>query len=305
MTTLNSALATTVTMTEPIPIKKGRSLWTDAAARIKKDPIAVISFWVIIAYLVLAALCATNLVFSHYALTDNSISYQAPSAAHWFGTDLFGRDVLARAAHGTVTSLVIGFFGAALSILVGTLLGAMAGYFGGLIDEIIVWFYTTVDTIPYILLVVAFSYVAGHGLNTLCLAIGLTSWVSHCRVIRSEFMKQRGREYVQGAQALGAGHFRRVFIHILPNTFHLALINFSLLFVSAVKSEVVLSYLGLGVEAGTPSWGMMISDAKLELARGVWWGLTAATLFMFFMVLAFTLFNDSLRDALDPKLRGK
>lgn len=303
--TFTEAVSTIIKVTEPLKIKKGRSLWTDAYDRIRTDKIAMISFCVIAAYLLLAALCAMNIAFPNWALTNNAISYQAPSAEHWFGTDLFGRDVLSRAAHGTVTSLIIGFFGAALAIVVGTTLGSLAGYFGGKVDDLVVWFYTTIDTIPYILLVVAFSFVAGHGLKTLCLAIGLTSWVSHCRVIRSEFMKQRGREYVQGAQALGAGHLRRVFVHILPNTFHLALINFSLLFVSAVKSEVILSYLGLGVEAGTPSWGMMISDAKLELARGVWWGLTAATLFMFFMVLAFTLFNDSLRDALDPKLRGK
>ncbi len=118
-------------------------------------------------------------------------------------------------------------------------------------------------------------------------------------------MKHRSREYVQGATALGAGHARRIFLHILPNTFHLVLINFSLGFVSAIKAEVILSYLGLGVEPGTPSWGMMISDAKLELARGIWWSGTAATLFMFFMVLAFTLFNDALRDALDPKLKSR
>lgn len=286
-------------------IVKGNSLWSDAVARLKKDPVAVVSFWVIVGYLVLSALCAAGLIFSNYSIVDNSISYAAPSAEHWFGTDIFGRDVLARAAHGTITSLIVGFFGAALAVLVGTILGAVAGYFGGKIDEFIVWFYTTVDTIPYILLVVAFSFVAGPGLRTLCLAIGLTGWVSHCRVIRSEFMKQRGREYVAGAQAVGAGHVRRIFLHILPNSFHLVLINFSLLFVSAVKSEVILSYLGLGVQPGTPSWGMMISDAKLELFRGVWWGLAAATLFMFFLVLAFTLFNNALRDALDPKLRGK
>jgi len=301
----NAISITLKTMQKPFTIIRGRSLWTDAISRLRQDHVAMISFGVIVAYLLLAALCALNIAFPSYAVVDNALAYQPPSAAHWFGTDLFGRDVLARAAHGTVTSLIIGFFGAALSILVGTFLGALAGYFGGKIDDLVVWFYTTIDTIPYILLVVAFSFVAGHGLRTLCLAIGLTSWVSHCRVIRGEFMKQRGREYVQGAQAMGAGHLRRVFVHILPNTFHLALINFSLLFVSAVKSEVILSYLGLGVETGTPSWGMMISDAKLELARGVWWGLTAATLVMFFMVLAFTLFNDSLRDALDPKLRGK
>src|SRR5690606_3325996 len=125
------------------------------------------------------------------------------------------------------------------------------------------------------------------------------------RLVRSEFIKQRGQEYVQGAFAMGASHARRIFIHILPNTVHLILINFSLGFVSAIKAEVILSYLGLGVEPGVPSWGMMISDARLEVARNIWSGLVAATLFMFFLVLAFTLFNDAVRDAMDPKLRDK
>jgi peptide/nickel transport system permease protein len=295
-----------MSQTATIPdVMKSRSLWQDAIRRLRGEKVAMISFVIILAYLIMAALCAAGVLFPNYAVTDNSIAYQAPSAEHWMGTDLFGRDVISRAAHGTVTSLVVGFFGAALAVAIGTVFGAISGYFGGVIDELIVWLYTTIDTIPYILLVVAFSFVIGPGLSTLCIAIGLTSWIGHCRIIRSEFMKHREREYVQGATALGAGHMRRIFLHILPNTFHLVLINFSLGFVTAVKSEVILSYLGMGVRPGTPSWGMMISDAKLELAREVWWGLAAATLFMFFLVLAFTLFNDALRDALDPKLKSR
>lgn len=283
----------------------GKSLWSDAFGRLRHDKLAMISLSIIIFYLVLALACALGVAFKSFDVTNNAAAYQAPSAEHLFGTDIFGRDVLARAAHGTITSLIVGICGSGLSVLIGTLLGALAGYFGGRIDELIVWFYTTIDTIPYILLVVAFSFVAGAGLSTVCLAIGLTSWIRHCRVVRSEFLKQRGREYVQGAQALGAGNIRRIFLHILPNTFHLVLINFSLGFILAVKSEVILSYLGVGVKPGTPSWGMMISDARLELSREVWWGLAAATIFMFFLVLAFTLFNDALRDALDPKLKSR
>lgn len=265
----------------------------------------MVSLVVICLYLMLAAASALGWIATSYAMVNNAYAYQPPSFSHWFGTDIFGRDVMARAAHGTITSLIVGFFGAALAVMIGTLFGAISGYFGKWIDDFVVWLYTTLDTIPYILLVVAFSFVMGPGLSTLCLAIGLTGWVGHCRIVRSEFMKHREREYVQGAKALGAGHARRIFLHILPNVFHLVLINFSLGFVSAVKAEVILSYLGLGVEPGTPSWGMMISDAKLELARQVWWGLAAATFFMFFLVLAFTLFNDALRDALDPKLRSR
>lgn len=302
---MSSAVLPSAATHTSAPTSAGRSLWADAIRRLRRDPVAMISFTVIALYLLMAALCAAGVLFPHYAVTNDALAYQSPSWDHWFGTDIFGRDVLSRAAHGTVTSLIVGFFGAGIAVIIGTFLGALAGYFGGKVDELIVWFYTTVDTIPYVLLIVAFSFVAGPGLSTMCWAIGLTFWVSHCRIVRGEFIKQREREYVQGALALGAGHARRIFVHILPNTFHLILINFSLGFVSAVKSEVIISYLGLGVKPGTPSWGMMISDAKLELAREVWWGMGAATFFMFFLVLAFTLFNDALRDALDPKLKNK
>ena len=281
------------------------SLWWDAIRRLSRDNVAVISFLIIVAYLVMSALCQLGLIFTNFAVVDNSRSYLPPSSEFWLGTDIFGRDVLARAAHGTLTSLTVGFGGTWGPMIIGTVLGAVAGYFGGKVDELIVWFYTTVDTVPYILLVIAFSMVLGPGLTTLCLVIGLTFWVSHCRVMRAEFMKHRDREYVQGAVSMGASHWRRIFIHILPNVSHLILINFSLGVVTAIMSEVILSYLGLGVEPGIPSWGMMISDAKLELSRGVWWGLASATGFMFFLVLSLILFNDALRDALDPKLKNK
>lgn len=304
---MNSAQATSPA--KPIATVSTRgmrnSLWWDAYRRIKKDRVAVISFWIMVGYVLMAVFCGAGLIFTKFNQTSHDLAYQAPTWAHWFGTDIFGRDVLARAAHGTLTSLTVGFFGAGLAVFIGTFFGSIAGYFGGKTDDLIVWFYTTIDTIPYILLVVAFSMVMGPSLKTLCIAIGLTSWVGLCRVVRAEFMKHRDREYVQGAFALGASNARRIFLHILPNVSHLILINFSLGFVGAVKGEVILSYLGLGVEPGTPSWGTMINYAKQELARGVWWGLLAATVFMFFLVLAFNLFNDSLRDALDPKLKNK
>lgn len=281
------------------------SLWWDAYRRLKKDRIAVISFFIIIFYILMAFFSQTGVIFTNYAFVDDTNAFMAPSWDHLLGTDFLGRDVLARAAHGTVTSLTVGFMAMALSLTIGTTLGALAGYFGGHIDDLIVWFYTTLDTIPYILLLAAFSFILGPSLQTLCIAIGITSWVGLCRIVRGEFIKHRERDYVQGAFAIGASHGRRIFIHILPNVTHLMLINFSLGFVSVIKSEVILTYLGLGVEAGTPSWGVMIDNAKQDLSRGVWWGLFAAAFFMFFLVLAFNLFNDALRDALDPKLKNK
>jgi peptide/nickel transport system permease protein len=149
----------------------------------------------------------------------------------------------------------------------------------------------------------AMSLVLGRGIYAVYLALGLTTWVSLCRLIRGEFIKHKEREYVMAARALGAGHFRIIFRHILPNVLHIVIINFSLRFVFAIQAEVILSYLGIGVQ-DMPSWGIMINDAKVELARGVWWQLAGATGAMFIIVLAFNVFGDALRDALDPKLRG-
>jgi peptide/nickel transport system permease protein len=197
----------------------------------------------------------------------------------------------------------IGLVTSFIAIPIGVFLGALGGYFGGKIDEFIVWFYTTVDSIPDLLKIIAMSFVMGRGIITVYIAIGATTWVGLCRLIRAEFMKHKNRDYVFAAEALGAGHTRRMFTHILPNVFHIILINFSLRFVLAIKTEVILSYLGLGVEPGQPSWGVMIDDAKLELARGVWWQLAGASFAMFGLILAFNIFGDALRDALDPKTR--
>jgi ABC-type dipeptide/oligopeptide/nickel transport system permease subunit len=146
--------------------------------------------------------------------------------------------------------------------------------------------------------------ILGKGLFAVYVALGATSWVTLCRLIRGEVMKHKEREYVLAAGAIGGGHFRKLFKHILPNVSHIVIINTSMQFQVAIKSEVILSYLGMGVQ-GEPSWGTMIDDAKLELARGVWWQLAGATLAMFIIVLAFNLLGDALRDSLDPKLKGK
>jgi peptide/nickel transport system permease protein len=153
-------------------------------------------------------------------------------------------------------------------------------------------------------LISAFAFALGQGLTNLYIALGLTGWVKLCRLIRSEFLKQKNLDYVQAAQALGVGPLSKMFRHIFPNVAHLALIQFTLSFVFAIKAEVILSFLGLGVEPGTPSWGMMISDARVELTRGVWWNLLGATTFMFFLILSVNLLTDQLRSSLDPQSKS-
>lgn len=305
---MSSSPAVILDSTKDVMVKKekltkSRSLYSDAWVRLCKDKIALSCLIIVGLYTLLAILSALGLSGTDWKEVVGA-SYLPPSAEHWFGTDYLGRDVFSKVIHGTQIAMSVGLFTSLIAIPIGVILGAIAGYFGGVIDEIIVWFYTTISSIPYIILVASISFILGKGLSTVYIALGVTSWVSLCRLIRGEVLKHKNRDYVQAATAVGGGHIRKLFMHILPNVTHIVIINTSLQFVTAIKSEVILSYLGIGVQ-GQPSWGTMIDDAKLELARGVWWQLAGATVFMFFIVLAFNILGDALRDALDPKLKGK
>ena len=286
------------------PVIKGRSLFQDGLARLKKDRFAVVCFFSIMAYGLIALLAKFGAIASPW---DQVIgpSYQPPSfesIKHIFGTDIFGRSVFYKVLHGTRIAMSVGLVASLISVPIGVFLGAIAGYFGGWIDELVVWVYTTLSSIPGILLLIAITYVLGKGLTSIYIALGTTAWIGLARVIRGEFIKHKNRDYVIAAGSLGAGHFSRIFKHILPNVFHFVIISLSMQFMAAIKSEVILSFLGLGVQ-GQPSWGVMIDDAKMELARGVWWQLAGATGAMFFIILAFNILGDALRDALDPKIK--
>lgn len=282
---------------------KSKSLWQHAFEQLVRDKMALASVIIVSVYSLVAILSAFGLLAGGWA-DEIGPSYAAPSTDYFFGLDIFGRSVVAKTIKGTEVAMSVGLITALISAVIGVALGATAGYFGGKVDEFIVWFYTTFTSIPYIMLLIAITFIMGKGLVAVYLALGLTSWVSLCRLIRGEVMRHKDREYVHAAAAIGGGDFRKLFKHIIPNVLHIVIINFSLTFQTAIKSEVILSYLGLGVQ-GRPSWGTMIDDAKLELARGVWWQLAAATLAMFVVVLAFNILGDALRDALDPKLKGK
>jgi peptide/nickel transport system permease protein len=283
--------------------QKSKSLWYHAWESLTSDKMAVVCLLIVVSYFVLAILSALGFVAADYA-KEIGPSYAPPSSEYLFGLDIFGRSVLAKTIKGSEVAMSVGLVTGVISMIIGVFLGAVSGYFGGKVDEVIVWFYTTFNSIPYIMLLVAITFILGKGIIAIYLALGLTSWVGLCRLVRGEFIRHKDREYVQAASAIGGGDFRKIFKHILPNVLHIVIINFSLQFQVAIKSEVILSYLGLGVQ-GVPSWGTMINDAKLELARGNWWQLAAATVAMMIVVLAFNILGDALRDALDPKLKGK
>ncbi len=282
---------------------KTNSLWKDAFIRLSKDKLALVSLIIVLTYFFVAILSALGLIASNWS-QEVGASNLAPSMEHFFGTDIFGRSVLLKVIRGTQVAMSVGVAASIIAIPIGVLLGALAGYFGGWIDDFVTWLYTTFSSVPNIMLLISITLILGKGIFAVYIALGATSWVTLCRLIRGEVMKHKEREYVQAAGAIGGGHFRKLFRHILPNVSHIIIINTSMQFQIAIKSEVILSYLGLGVQ-GEPSWGTMIDDAKLELVRGVWWQLAGATVAMFFILLAFNILSDALRDALDPKLKGK
>jgi peptide/nickel transport system permease protein len=220
------------------------------------------------------------------------------------GGDRLGGDVLDKAVKGTQISVFVGVLAAVLATLIGTVLGALAGFFGGKVGDFLEWLYNVFEAIPGILLIFAFAAVFGRGIGTVVLILGLAGWTGLYRQVRAEFMKHGGREYVRAAEAIGASAWSRMFKHILPNISHVILVRMSLLVVGFIKSEVILSYLGLGVGVEDVSWGTMLAEAQSELILGHWWQLAAATLFMAVFVTAFSLMADAVRDALDPKLRG-
>ncbi|HUL94559.1 MAG TPA: ABC transporter permease [Usitatibacter sp.] len=226
-----------------------------------------------------------------------------------FGGDKWGRDVLQKAIKGSEVSIFVGLASALLAVTIGTFLGAMAGYWGGKVNDFLEWFYNIFTSIPYILLILAFAAVAqasgkfGKGILPIVLILSLTGWTGIYRLIRAEYIKHCNREYVKAAQAIGATNMSRMFHHILPNVSHVALVQLSQYTVGFIKAEVILSFLGFGVPVDMVSWGTMLAEAQNELVIGKWWQLVAAGASMAVLVTAFSLFTDSLRDALDPKLK--
>ena len=224
------------------------------------------------------------------------------------GTDQQGRSIMLRAMYSAKVAIQVGVVVSVVAVLFGSLIGAAAGFFGGFIDHAVIWLYSTFSSIPYLVLLVvlAFMFTGSMFEGTLVplyVAFSLTFWIGPCRVTRGEALKLRSLDYVQAAQALGASNWRILTRHIIPNTSHLIFINMSLLFIGAIKGEVVLTFLGLGLKNGA-SWGIMINQSKSEVVSGFFWQIGAATFFMFVLVLAFNVLTDALQDAFDPKHVG-
>ena len=287
----------------PSASTRGESLGRRAIATLRRDRMVVACFAVVAVYIGIALAGYAGLLPDFQERVGDS--YEPPSLAlsKILGTDIFGRSILYKILVGTRTAMTIGFVVTGISLPIGIALGALAGYYGGRVDAAIVWLYSVISSVPYILLIVGISYVLEKGIVSICIAMGLVSWVGLCRLIRGEVLKHRDREYVLAVRLLGASDRIIIFRHILPNVFHLAIVTASLTTLSAIKSEVILTFLGVGIQDGS-SWGTMITDATGELVTGIWWPLVGVTSAMFLIVYALNVVGDALRDALDPKLVG-
>lgn len=243
---------------------------------------------------------------------------------HVFGTNKIGEDMLYESIKSIRTGLLIGTLTTLLMLPFALLCGTLAGYFGGIVDDVIQYIYTTLSSIPGVLLITAMVlvmqvYIANHSLVfptiadradvrllALCFILGITSWASLCRLLRAETLKLRESDFVTASIAMGAKKIPIIVRHIFPNVMHIIIITIVLDFSGLVLAEAILSYVGVGVDPTTASWGNMINTARLELAREpmVWWPLLSALLMMFFLVLSANVFADAVRDAFDPRLRN-
>jgi peptide/nickel transport system permease protein len=305
-------------------------LWRDAARELwRRRPGAIV---VLLLYLAVGLLdsvawiggaeTGSDRVAAHKPLSvvdrlfadRNEKSYSAPLAEHEFydktrlrhpaghplGTDILGRDVLYIGLKGARVALLIGGLTSLIAIPLALLFGVAAGYYGRRIDDVVFFVMSTLYSMPSILLLIALIMALGRSTLSVCIALGVTSWVGFCRLARGETMKLRELEYVQAARVLGVPEITIVFRHVLPNLAHLVVITFVLMFSGLVLSEAVLSWLGIGVDG---SWGQMIAQAKDELSRDpiIWWNIATAGGAMFGLLLALNFIGDAVRDILDPR----
>ncbi len=250
----------------------------------------------------LAALCAPLITPYDPIALDVDAIYQSPSADHPLGTDGLGRDVFARMLFGARVSLWVGFVAVGLSVCIGLALGLTAGYFGGIVDELLMRLVDIMLCFPSFFLILAVIAILEPSLTNIMIVIGLTSWMGVARLVRAEALSLRQRDFVQAARLAGASSWRILAVHILPNALAPVLVAATLGVAGAILTESALSFLGLGVQPPVPSWGNMLMEGKDALEVAPWLSIFPG-LAILFTVLGYNLLGESLRDLLDPKLK--
>ncbi len=257
---------------------------------------------IIVATLFCVAIFANQLAPYSPSKIDTSNILAPPTWSHLLGTDVLGRDVLSRIIHGAGVSLSVGFVAVGISTFIGMLLGAVSGYYSGILDRIVMRFVDVMLCFPSFFLILAVIAFVGPSIWNIMIVIGATSWMGVARLIRAEFLSIRERDFVQAAIAQGAGDARIIFLHILPNAMAPVLVAATLGIASAVLIESGLSFLGIGVQPPDPSWGNMLTEGKdnIEIA---WWLSLFPGMAILITVMGYNMLGEGIRDSLDPRLR--
>lgn len=281
-----------------------RSLFQDALLHFVRDRLTIMAFIVLV---IMTVICVAGPIYIVEVLeidpNETSVSdrFLQPGEENYFlGTDHLGRDQFVRLIMGGQVSLAIAYFASVMSIVIGVSLGLFAGFYGGMIDDVITWFINTLSSIPPIFLLLIASAIWQPSASTLIIILGLIGWVGTCRLVRGEVLSLRERDYVLAARALGASNFRLMVYHIFPNIVSIVIVTLTIIAGNLILIESGLSFLGVGVQPPTPTWGNMLTDSRSYFANGVHLVVTPGLLIMI-TVLCFYLVGDGLRDALDPR----
>ena len=283
------------------PEIKRQSQFVVVTRRLSKNPLAVAGF-IVAVFLVIIAIFAPLIAPYPYDKQDLVHSREAPSREHLFGTDELGRDVFSRIIWGSRFSLSIGVIAVLVGTSIGMLIGAIAGYFGNVIDDTLMRLIDILQSIPGILLAIAISVVLGPGFFNSVLALSVGCIPMACRLTRAAVLKVRNEEYIEAAISINASTPRIIFRHVLPNSFAPVLVSATMMIGGIIMAAAMLSFIGLGVQPPIPEWGSMIAGGR-SLIRSSPWMVTFPGIFIMLSVLAFNMFGDGLRDALDPKLK--
>lgn len=280
--------------------KRRHGLWYDSWRRLKRNKAAMLGLIMAAAFIIVAIFAP---VFAPYPPNEiNLLSVlETPSSTHLLGTDYYGRDLLSRIIYGSRISISVGVIVQVISLTIGTLMGSLAGYYGGKVDMVIMRVVDIFMSFPSLLFTIAIMVALGPGLYNVFIALGVIWWTRTARIVRSEFMRHKEREYVEAARAIGHNDFKIMYKHILPNCLAPLIITFTMGIATAIMAEASLSFLGLGAQEPMPSWGSMVNNGLQYLRSAPWYSLFPG-LAIAYTVLSFNLLGDGLRDALDPKM---
>lgn len=282
-------------------LRPSRTYWQDVRERLMRDKLALLGLAVIV---LIVALAVFGPVFSpyEYDAQDFMISNEPPSMLHWFGTDMFGRDIFVRVLYGARISLAVGFLASFISLFIGVIYGGISGFTGGKTDNIMMGIVDVIYSVPMMIYVILLMVVVGPGLKSIFITLGISYWAPMARIVRAEVMRLKNEEFILAARVLGASSGRILLRHLIPNAMEPILVTLTFSIPGAIFTEAFLSFVGLGVSAPMASWGVLSSDAVGSLAIYPWQLFFPAGAISI-TILAFNFLGDGLRDALDPRLR--